>query len=318
MKKIIYAATAALFLIYTGCSPVIGAGQENREAVPKTTVQDEELQENQGNEEAIQQEDSQMEEADGQEEAIAYNDRDVCTDFIPAQGQEGIGDISQAPSIELKVIEGPSYGQGGQVCYYRIYAKVDGDPLPDLRFSKDDSNGAWGTDIAQVNLGPGQSYMLEATAENDIGIASDSILLEWVDPEAISQPKIDYNDSKKFKIDVSLDEQRVRVYYEGDLLREMACSGGAPETPTPVGTFKTTQKIHYSWLPRFDVGAYYFVRFYGSYLFHSLPFDEDGNLIQEEAEKLGQPASHGCIRLKVEDARWLYEKLPLGVEVNIY
>jgi len=41
-------------------------------------------------------------------------------------------------------------------------------------------------------------------------------------------------------------------------------------------------------------------------------------MIIEEYEKLGSPASHGCIRLKLEEAKWLYEKLPSGVKVIIY
>jgi lipoprotein-anchoring transpeptidase ErfK/SrfK len=66
------------------------------------------------------------------------------------------------------------------------------------------------------------------------------------------------------------------------------------------------------------MGGYYWIRFYKDYLFHSVPFDKNNNMIQEEYNKLGTPASHGCIRLEVENARWLYEKLPHGVKVIIY
>ncbi|MBC7345294.1 MAG: L,D-transpeptidase, partial [Clostridia bacterium] len=33
---------------------------------------------------------------------------------------------------------------------------------------------------------------------------------------------------------------------------------------------------------------------------------------------LGQPASHGCIRLTMEDARWIYDHIPRGAPVHIY
>lgn len=36
-----------------------------------------------------------------------------------------------------------------------------------------------------------------------------------------------------------------------------------------------------------------------------------------ETEKLGTPASHGCIRLSPENAAALYERVPLGTEVEI-
>lgn len=129
---------------------------------------------------------------------------------------------------------------------------------------------------------------------------------------------IDFSNSDNFKIEVDLKKQRVFVLYKGGVIREMKCSTGTDSTPTPPGVFTTTEKIPYSWVDRFDMGAYYWVRFYKTYLFHSIPFDKDGNMMVEEFEKLGSPASHGCVRLKPKDAEWLYEKLPLGVKVWIY
>ncbi len=315
MKKCIIMIMVFFLLLIAGCGMVEADDARQAEPVTEDAVQEAEIADPEP--EQVPQpapEEEETEEIIKEEEAI-IQEQQVPEDQEQTEEQTV---PAAAPAIELQIIEGPSYSQGGQICYYRVYAKTSGEPQPEIQFSTDDSKGAWGSDVAQVNLAPGQSYQLEAVAENEAGKAEASIVLEWVDQEGAVEQTVDYTDSSKFKIDVSLEEQMVRVYYQDGLLREMICSGGAPESPTPVGTFKTTQKIHYSWLPRFDVGAYYFVRFYGAYLFHSLPFDEHGNLIEEEAEKLGQPASHGCIRLKVEDARWLYEKLPLGVEVHIY
>jgi lipoprotein-anchoring transpeptidase ErfK/SrfK len=129
---------------------------------------------------------------------------------------------------------------------------------------------------------------------------------------------IDFSNSDNFKIEVDVKKQRVFVYYKGEIIREIICSSGADSSPTPTGEFTTSQKIEYDWVDRFDMGAYYWIRFYKTYLFHSVPFDKDGNMIVEEYEKLGSPASHGCIRLELEEAKWLYEKLPLGVKVWIY
>ncbi|MBN2072822.1 MAG: L,D-transpeptidase [Actinobacteria bacterium] len=129
---------------------------------------------------------------------------------------------------------------------------------------------------------------------------------------------IDYNESSSFRIEVDLNIQKVFVFYRDMVIREMVCSGGTDEKPTPLGEFTTTQKIEYAWVEKFGMGAYYWTRFFEDYLFHSVPFDSEGNLMVEEAGKLGSPASHGCIRMAVDDARWLYETLPLGVRVLIY
>jgi lipoprotein-anchoring transpeptidase ErfK/SrfK len=129
---------------------------------------------------------------------------------------------------------------------------------------------------------------------------------------------IDYSDSADFRIEVDLPRQRLIVFYSDEILKEFICSGGTPGDDTPLGEFTTTEKIEYSWIDRYNVGAYYWVRFYGNYLIHSVPFDENGEMIVEEFEKLGSPASHGCIRLRLEEAKWIYETLPLGVKVLIY
>ena len=227
------------------------------------------------------------------------------------------------PDIKLEIYQGPEHAQEGSICYYRIKAIVSGIPEPSIIFSKDDSNGTWGNNISQVNLGENESYTLTAVAVNSLGETSSSITLDWVEMEQEQESEketeeVDFSSSSNFKINVDLTNQMVIVYYKGNVLKEMICSGGTPGSPTPLGNFTTTQKIYYSWLPKYSVGAYYFVRFYGSYLFHSVPFDSSGNMIIEEYEKLGTPASHGCIRLAVEDAKWIYENIPLGVEVFIY
>ncbi len=129
---------------------------------------------------------------------------------------------------------------------------------------------------------------------------------------------IDFSNSEDFRIEVDLSRQIVFVYYNGMLIKEMKCSGGKEPSRTPIGEFTTTQKVPYQWVAKFNVGAYYWTRFYKEYLFHSVPFDKEGKIIEEEYNKLGKPASHGCIRLKLDEAKWLYEKLPLGVKVLIY
>ena len=132
----------------------------------------------------------------------------------------------------------------------------------------------------------------------------------------IEEQDIDFNNGDDFRIEVDLTKQKVFVYYKDNIIREMICSGGAGES-TPLGEFETTKKIEYSWVDRFNMGAFYWIRFYKKYFFHSVPFDKNGEMIIEEYEKLGSPVSHGCIRLKLEEAKWLYDKLPSGVKVII-
>lgn len=97
--------------------------------------------------------------------------------------------------------------------------------------------------------------------------------------------------------------------------KAFVCSTG---TQTPAGTFRTTDK--YTWRLLFgDVYGQYATRIYKHILFHSVPyFEEDPSTLEyEEYNKLGTQASAGCIRLTVEDAKWIYDNCPAGTTVKI-
>ncbi|WP_205703183.1 L,D-transpeptidase [Caproiciproducens sp. NJN-50] len=123
---------------------------------------------------------------------------------------------------------------------------------------------------------------------------------------------------KPLKIDVSLKDQKVRVLDAKDrLVKEFACSSGEEGSETPTGTFTVTDRGESFYNPAVKEGAYYWTRFYKTYLFHSLPFDENEDMEPQEAAKLGTPASHGCIRLETENAKWIYDHIPKGTAVVI-
>ena len=83
------------------------------------------------------------------------------------------------PTLRLIVYEGPVIVQEDELCYYRVEAIVTGDPYPAIRFSRDDSNGVWGKNKAQVNLRNGESYVLVVTATNTAGEVTEQIELTW-------------------------------------------------------------------------------------------------------------------------------------------
>lgn len=101
--------------------------------------------------------------------------------------------------------------------------------------------------------------------------------------------------------------------------RAMLCSVGFEETPTPLGTFRTTDK--YVWRALVDdLHGQYATRFKGHYLFHSVPYTAESKDRLEEGEynRLGRPASKGCVRLTVADAKWIYDNCPSGTTVRVY
>jgi hypothetical protein len=264
----------------------------------------------------------------GESQPAKITDENAAQNGLSGSEGQDIKIILKTPEISLQVISGPEYAQENQVCFYRVQANVIGEPFPQIKFNKDDSNSAWGLNIAQVNLTQDQSFTLVCEAANSQGSASSEISLNWVEnpnpsgdtssDQAAPQIVVDYTDIANFLIDVNLTAQQVTVLYKNVAIKTMACSGGKTETPTPQGTYTTNQKIYYAWIPKFSMGAYYWTRFYGPYLFHSVPYDSAGNMLIEELNKIGSPVSHGCIRLVLEDAKWLYETLPLGIKISIH
>lgn len=45
---------------------------------------------------------------------------------------------------------------------------------------------------------------------------------------------------------------------------------------------------------------------------------DPSRLAYNSYNRLGQTASHGCVRLNVEDAKWIYDNCPVGTKVTIY
>lgn len=102
-------------------------------------------------------------------------------------------------------------------------------------------------------------------------------------------------------------------------VKRFACSVGLPSTPTPTGTYRTLNKYRWHTLMGPSYGQYC-TRIVGGILFHSVAGYNmtSYNLKASDYNKLGSPASHGCVRLCVRDAKWIYDNCSLGTTVNIY
>ena len=104
-------------------------------------------------------------------------------------------------------------------------------------------------------------------------------------------------------------------YYTRPYL-SMVCSGGVD---TPEGIFKTPAR--YSWhVLMGPCYGQYCTRIVRGVLFHSVPYytPHKYDLQYRSFNRLGWIISHGCIRLAVNDAKWIYDNCPIGTTVVIY
>jgi len=132
-------------------------------------------------------------------------------------------------------------------------------------------------------------------------------------------------DKMPYLIKVNREYNTITVYETDEAgkytipIKAMICSVGR-NGKTIQGTFQT--KAKYRWKALLgDVWGQYSTRIVGGILFHSVYYYRNGDsasLATMEFNKLGTAASHGCIRLTVMDAKWIYDNCAVGTTVVIY
>lgn len=130
--------------------------------------------------------------------------------------------------------------------------------------------------------------------------------------------------NSRYYIKVNLKTQTVNIYEKDELnrysipVKTMLCSTG--EYTPKSGTYKiTTYKQEWLGLQG-NVYGQYCTQIVGNILFHSVPYLEKYNpasLEYWEYDKLGQDVSLGCIRLTVENAKWIYDNCDTGTRSRI-
>lgn len=103
---------------------------------------------------------------------------------------------------------------------------------------------------------------------------------------------------------VELDRKRLIVYENGVETAVFPIASGARDTPSPVGAYRISYRFATE-LSGFGT------RFLGL----NVPFGQYGLHGTNVPGSIGRNASHGCIRLRVEDAERLYRIAPNGTRV---
>jgi len=143
-------------------------------------------------------------------------------------------------------------------------------------------------------------------------------------------------DPDKYYILLDLRNQYVTVFEKdkdgeyAKVVRRFICTTGRtkldpndPEdqgTPTPKGIYKIGGRERFGKFAAFG-GTYarYWTQIVGGVYFHSIMYSKrDVNTLDRGAfRNLGNNVSHGCVRLYVEDAKWLYYYAPPGTTVEV-
>ena len=127
-----------------------------------------------------------------------------------------------------------------------------------------------------------------------------------------------------YRIEVSLSRQVVEVWAlrgenRYDLVQTFKCSTGLHDS-TPHGIFLEGHPVNrWHYFKKFYCWAQYSYKIVDDIMFHSVIYGskDEKSLRQSSQRNLGNPASHGCVRLSVADAKWLYEHCGRGQTVIV-
>ena len=145
-----------------------------------------------------------------------------------------------------------------------------------------------------------------------------------VDDEAKKPTPVPYY----FEVDVKNQVVKVWKYSEetgkySDLDRAFLCATGTAKYPSPLGTFTLTgRRAPYCKFPTWGGGeARWWTKITEEIAFHSVLYSDASDpmtLKTSSFKGLGKRGSHGCIRLTVPDAKWIYDHAKEGMKVWIH
>ncbi|MBE0408687.1 MAG: peptidoglycan binding domain-containing protein [Anaerolineales bacterium] len=122
------------------------------------------------------------------------------------------------------------------------------------------------------------------------------------------------------RIKISISEQRLWTYQDGELLQEHLISTGLDRSPTQPGIFQVSLHDELAYASVWDLQMPHFIGIYESWPgfyngLHALPILASGQRLW--SGYLGQPVSYGCIVLDIQPAEEMFTWAEKGVVVEI-
>lgn len=196
---------------------------------------------------------------------------------------------------------------------------VDNDHYTEALSKISDSNNILGDDAdIESKINDVKTKQQEYLDKNSaVAEASSRALTAAISPSNINALNIQSDTS--YLINVNIKNQKTYIYKgkadNWKLVKTYSCSTGITGEDTPSGSFSIKEKGDWFFSEKYDEGGKYWTQITGDILFHSVPFDKDKTTVLDYT--MNKPSSHGCIRLSLDDAKWIYNNIPKGSKVII-
>jgi lipoprotein-anchoring transpeptidase ErfK/SrfK len=141
-------------------------------------------------------------------------------------------------------------------------------------------------------------------------VKSTTILAQEISAK-ITQQLVALKNSQKRWIEIDLSSQSLTAWEGDKLIQTITISTGKKSTPTLPGVFTIQSKRPIDRMRGADYDVPdvpYAMYYYRGYAIHGAYWHN----------KFGTPVSHGCINLKVDQAKWLFNWSSVGTSVVIH
>jgi lipoprotein-anchoring transpeptidase ErfK/SrfK len=167
----------------------------------------------------------------------------------------------------------------------------------------------------RTEFGSPQTLLVVARSPGWLGIISALVgngRVGWIPASAASLRHL------AVEIDVSLSARKLTVLNGGSVLARYTVAIGRPDAPTPTGRFAVTDRL----APRPVSSAYgCCIIALTAHSPHRIQGWAGGDRVAIhstlDTSTLGQAASHGCVRVTLDEGMWLMHHIPLGTPTVI-
>ncbi len=199
------------------------------------------------------------------------------------------------------------------------YYLVDGGKVTNKTTIASNSSGKWYVKGGMVDFTYTGYYRYNG---EDIYIKNGKVEVDDVQTKMYKKAQ-NYSSYTRYLIMVNREDSKVMIL-EGysnnwDCIKYWDCNCGADGHDTPEGIYETTSLKMLYFGPDDEYRCWYATQFYGDVLFHSVKYKggEDSPVTVIDG-RLGVNTSLGCVRLQLENAKWIYDYVPAGTKVVVY
>ncbi|GAA0179347.1 hypothetical protein SH2C18_22350 [Clostridium sediminicola] len=168
--------------------------------------------------------------------------------------------------------------------------------------------------LKELNKFATEETKLKTLTRSDIG---DEISPDYIKSAEEYITKKNIESKTNYIIWINTRNQNVNIFSSVNkhwqLIKTFSCASGCSSSPTVKGLYSVRAKGYYFRVSS-NIICKYFTAFYGDYCLHTVLLNNKGQVVNGT---LGRAISHGCVRLAIDNAKFIFFNIPMGTPVYV-